>query len=202
MAVPCDGEINSTHPFRDGNGRTQRAFIGQLTHDAGYRIDWSKLDPRLNIDASGAAHRGDNQPLRAMLGGSAGRRAWAVGGIDARLAACREADLQSVAGRSVARGRGDAADQSCLMSSCSAAGDRTPGTLRPLWTITRIGVFRLRTTAERALTAPRLTTAPAPSSGSSRSRDMPPATPPPPCLSRRHDHRPSTRAAALASLQT
>lgn len=62
-------EINSTHPFREGNGRTQRAFISQLAHDAGYRIDWSKLDPRLNIDASRAAHRGDNQPLRAMFGG-------------------------------------------------------------------------------------------------------------------------------------
>jgi len=62
-------EINSTHPFREGNGRTQRTFIGQLAHDAGYRIDWSKLDPKLNIDASRAAHRGDNQPLRATLGG-------------------------------------------------------------------------------------------------------------------------------------
>ncbi|MGH2870605.1 MAG: Fic/DOC family protein [Solirubrobacteraceae bacterium] len=62
-------EINASHPFREGNGRTQRAFIGQLAQDAGYRIDWHRLDPQLNIDASRAAHRGDNQPLRAMLDG-------------------------------------------------------------------------------------------------------------------------------------
>jgi cell filamentation protein len=60
-------EINSVHPFRDGNGRTQRAFIGQLAADAGYRIDWRHLDPADNIQASQAAHRGDNRPLRRLL---------------------------------------------------------------------------------------------------------------------------------------
>jgi hypothetical protein len=39
----------------------------QLAQDAGYRIDWRTLDPEQNIDASRAAHRGDNQPLRALL---------------------------------------------------------------------------------------------------------------------------------------
>jgi fido (protein-threonine AMPylation protein) len=38
-------EINATHPFREGNGRTQRAFLQQLAEDAGYRIDWRTLDP-------------------------------------------------------------------------------------------------------------------------------------------------------------
>ena len=60
-------EINATHPFREGNGRTQRAFVQQLAQDAGHHIDWRALDPQRNIDASRAAHRGDNQPLRAML---------------------------------------------------------------------------------------------------------------------------------------
>jgi cell filamentation protein len=60
-------EINATHPFREGNGRTQRAFLQQLAQDASYRIDWRTLDPQENIDASRAAHRGDNQPLRAIL---------------------------------------------------------------------------------------------------------------------------------------
>ncbi|MGI8904571.1 MAG: Fic family protein [Solirubrobacteraceae bacterium] len=43
-------EINATHPFRDGNGRTQRAFVSQLVTDAGYRIEWARLDPERNVD--------------------------------------------------------------------------------------------------------------------------------------------------------
>jgi cell filamentation protein len=60
-------EINATHPFREGNGRTQRAFIGQLAGDAGYRIDWRHLDSAANVQASQAAHRGDYRPLRHLL---------------------------------------------------------------------------------------------------------------------------------------
>src|SRR5664279_3192656 len=32
------GEINALHPFRDGNGRTQRAFLGQLARDADHHL--------------------------------------------------------------------------------------------------------------------------------------------------------------------
>lgn len=35
------GEINALHPFREGNGRTQRAFLRQLAAAAGWRVDWS-----------------------------------------------------------------------------------------------------------------------------------------------------------------
>ena len=61
-------EINAAHPFREGNGRTQRAFIGQLANQAGHRIAWERADPTDNIDASVAAMRGDNATLRTMLG--------------------------------------------------------------------------------------------------------------------------------------
>lgn len=37
------GEINALHPFRDGNGRVQRAFIGQVAREAGYEIEWSNI---------------------------------------------------------------------------------------------------------------------------------------------------------------
>jgi cell filamentation protein len=60
-------EVNAIHPFREGNGRTQRAFFGQLSRDAGWEIDWSGLDPEENVTTSIAALRGDNGPLRAML---------------------------------------------------------------------------------------------------------------------------------------
>jgi len=59
--------VNAVHPFREGNGRTQRAFFGQLAGDAGYRIDWSTMDRETNLAASQASIRGDDAPLRAML---------------------------------------------------------------------------------------------------------------------------------------
>jgi cell filamentation protein len=55
------------HPFREGNGRTQRAFFSQLAHDAGHHIDWVRMNPEENLTASIAAHRGDLGPLRMML---------------------------------------------------------------------------------------------------------------------------------------
>ena len=35
---------NMLHPFREGNGRTQRIFISQLIRYAGYDIDFSKIN--------------------------------------------------------------------------------------------------------------------------------------------------------------
>ena len=61
------GELNAVHPFREGNGRTQRAFLGQLAHDAGYHIAWERLDAERNLEASRASLKGDNRLLRAML---------------------------------------------------------------------------------------------------------------------------------------
>ncbi len=60
-------DLNALHPFRDGNGRTQRAFVGQLTVDAGHPIHWAVMDPAENVAASKAAHEGDNDALRVLL---------------------------------------------------------------------------------------------------------------------------------------
>jgi len=60
-------EVNALHPFREGNGRAQRAFFRQLSRDAGWPIDWAELDPDENVNASMAALRGDNAPLRRLL---------------------------------------------------------------------------------------------------------------------------------------
>jgi cell filamentation protein, protein adenylyltransferase len=62
-------EVNAIHPFREGNGRTQRAFFGQLSSEAGWPIRWLGLDPEANIEASIASLRGDNAPLRTLLDG-------------------------------------------------------------------------------------------------------------------------------------
>jgi len=37
------GETNARHPFREGNGRTQRTFLRQMSASAGWRLDWSEL---------------------------------------------------------------------------------------------------------------------------------------------------------------
>ena len=60
-------ELNAVHPFREGNGRTQRACLGQLAHDAGHQIAWERLDAERNVEASRASVQGDNRLLRAML---------------------------------------------------------------------------------------------------------------------------------------
>jgi cell filamentation protein len=62
------GEVNAVHPFREGNGRAQRAFFEQLASDAGYVLDWQHLDADRNIAASAAIMHGDPAPMRKMLG--------------------------------------------------------------------------------------------------------------------------------------
>jgi len=61
------GEVNALHPFREGNGRAQRAFFGQLARDAGFTLSWQHLDPARNVEASAAIMRGDPEPMREML---------------------------------------------------------------------------------------------------------------------------------------
>ncbi|MBL4761663.1 MAG: Fic family protein [Gammaproteobacteria bacterium] len=45
------GEINFVHPFRDGNGRSQRLFFDQLTARAGHSFDWNKINQNEMIQA-------------------------------------------------------------------------------------------------------------------------------------------------------
>lgn len=61
------GEVNAAHPFREGNGRTQRAFFRQLARDAGWSLRWSKVTAEENAAASEASLMGDNGPLEAVL---------------------------------------------------------------------------------------------------------------------------------------
>jgi cell filamentation protein len=36
-------ELNAIHPFREGNGRTQRLFLKALAHEAGHRLDLTRI---------------------------------------------------------------------------------------------------------------------------------------------------------------
>lgn len=60
-------DVNALHPFRDGNGRAQRAFFRQFAADAGYQLSWAGLDPGQNEVASVAGFRGNLGPLIALL---------------------------------------------------------------------------------------------------------------------------------------
>lgn len=46
---------NFVHPFREGNGRTQRLFWTILCHGAGYDLDWRKISGEENDEASRVA---------------------------------------------------------------------------------------------------------------------------------------------------
>lgn len=61
------GEINALHPFREGNGRTQRAFFRQMAASAGWRVDWFLLDAAANVAASKSAMLMDYTPLADLL---------------------------------------------------------------------------------------------------------------------------------------
>ncbi len=46
------GEINSIHPFREGNGRAQRMFVEHLAVSLGYQLDFMKISSEEMLEAS------------------------------------------------------------------------------------------------------------------------------------------------------
>jgi len=62
------GEINAVHPFREGNGRTQREFIRTLALTAGHRLVWTNLAQEENTHASRISYAtGDSSLLTALI---------------------------------------------------------------------------------------------------------------------------------------
>jgi cell filamentation protein len=61
-------ELNAVHPFREGNGRTQRAFVEQLAQANGHDLDFSVITKERMIAASVAAHDDNNLgPMRRLF---------------------------------------------------------------------------------------------------------------------------------------
>jgi cell filamentation protein len=61
-------ELNAAHPFREGNGRTQRVFMEQLAHVAGHELDFSVVSRERMIQASVGAHElGDASMMYRMF---------------------------------------------------------------------------------------------------------------------------------------
>ncbi|WP_144836706.1 Fic/DOC family protein [Kocuria rosea] len=48
-------QVNYLHPFREGNGRTQRFFFDRLAVAAGWWLDWTQITGAVNDAASRAA---------------------------------------------------------------------------------------------------------------------------------------------------
>ncbi len=62
------GEINAIHPFREGNGRTQRELIRQLALHAGRPLSWAGFTQDEMTNASILSHNlGDNSQLAAII---------------------------------------------------------------------------------------------------------------------------------------
>jgi cell filamentation protein len=61
------GELNAAHPFREGNGRTQREFIRELGLQAGHYIDWGHTTAVATIEASRLSHASGDSALFARL---------------------------------------------------------------------------------------------------------------------------------------
>tara|TARA_R110002124_G_C8955364_1_gene513659 strand:- start:88 stop:375 length:288 start_codon:yes stop_codon:yes gene_type:complete len=55
------GDLNMIHPFRDGNGRSQRILFEHLIINAGYEVSWWAVDKaewtQANIDAVNCDYR-------------------------------------------------------------------------------------------------------------------------------------------------
>lgn len=60
--------LNFAHPFREGNGRTQREFFAQLLAESGRGLAWIDIEM---TDLHSACHvartEGDTAPLRAII---------------------------------------------------------------------------------------------------------------------------------------
>ena len=60
---------NELHPFREGNGRTQRVFLSQLARHAGYTLDFGRVDPDDLMIATIQAAGGVDDFLKVLFNG-------------------------------------------------------------------------------------------------------------------------------------
>lgn len=96
-------ELNAIHPFREGNGRTQRVFFGLVAEQAGYQLDLTRISESAMLEASIAGMQGREEPMATV--------------VEAALVPTRqrtdqqqalyEQALATLKERQTARGRGD-----------------------------------------------------------------------------------------------
>lgn len=60
-------ELNMVHPFREGNGRTQRLFFEQWLLTRGYAVDWQRVESAEWMEACIRAVHCDYARLAAIF---------------------------------------------------------------------------------------------------------------------------------------
>lgn len=63
------GELNAIHPFREGNGRAQLAFMHLLSIEAEHPLDFARVRPESFMRAMIASFAGNVAPLMEELAG-------------------------------------------------------------------------------------------------------------------------------------
>ncbi|MFZ2008159.1 MAG: Fic family protein, partial [Stellaceae bacterium] len=61
------GELNAIHPFREGNGRTFRAWLSLIGARTGHAIDLAQLSATEWHQASVDGFNGDNDPMCRVI---------------------------------------------------------------------------------------------------------------------------------------
>lgn len=108
------------HPFRDGNGRTQRALWDQLAAAAGHTIHWQAIPNDVNIRISHEARVNNNlDPLRSTL-----RAIVTDDGLMARTVKSHEASRLAAMDTPTRPGAGSAGTSA---NPAPSAGYRAPG---------------------------------------------------------------------------
>lgn len=61
------GDVNYTHPFREGNGRTQFQYLKQLGAQAGHPIDLARFEQKTWVAASRTAVDANYEPMAECI---------------------------------------------------------------------------------------------------------------------------------------
>lgn len=62
--------MNRLHPFREGNGRTQRIMAEHIAGHAGYLLDWYRISPEEQNRVMAQSYHDNIEPLRDVLEGA------------------------------------------------------------------------------------------------------------------------------------
>lgn len=67
-AISLFNSLNQLHPFREGNGRTQRAFFENLAQAAGHQLDFSLVTKeRMMLASIAVAENGNLEPMQHLF---------------------------------------------------------------------------------------------------------------------------------------
>lgn len=61
------GELNMIHPFREGNGRTQKIFIEKVADELGYTLQLEKIDSKKLLEVTIESVNGTGRPLKKVF---------------------------------------------------------------------------------------------------------------------------------------